>query len=113
MVEIKNSQEKDICTIQVIGEVDAASSIHLYESISEATSNHKKILVNLERLDFMSSAGLGVFSSEIENMKTKGITMVLYGMNDRLKSTFQLLGLDLELKITDTEGEAKQIVDGV
>ena len=69
MVEIKNSLENDIFTIFVIGEVDASSSIHLDESISEATSKHKKIIVNCEQLEYISSAGLGVFMSYIDVFK--------------------------------------------
>ena len=68
MVEIKNSLENDIFTIYVIGEVDASSSIHLDESISEATSKHKKIIVNCEQLEYISSAGLGVFMSYINDL---------------------------------------------
>ena len=113
MVEIKNSLKNDIFTIYVIGEVDASSSIHLDESISEATSKYKKILVNCEQLEYISSAGLGVFMSYINDLEEKGIKLVIYGLSDKVKHVFQILGLDQLLKITKSEEEAKGIVNGV
>ena len=113
MVEIRNSLDNDIYTIYVIGEVDASSSIYLDESISEATSKHKKIIVNCEQLDYISSAGLGVFMSYINDMEEKEIKLVIYGLSDKVRHVFQILGLDQLLKITNNEGEAKQLIDGV
>jgi anti-sigma B factor antagonist len=113
MVEIKNSLDNDIYTIHVIGEVDASSSIYLDESISEATNSYTKIMVNCEKLDYISSAGLGVFMSYINDMEEKGITLVIFGLSDKVRHVFQILGLDQLLKITDDEGEAKQLINGV
>jgi anti-sigma B factor antagonist len=113
MVEIKNSLDNDIYTIHVIGEVDASSSIYLDESISEATTKHNKIMVNCQQLDYISSAGLGVFMSYINDMEEKGIKLVIYGLSDKVRHVFQILGLDQLLKITNNEGEAKQIIDEV
>ena len=113
MVEIKNSLENDIFTIYVIGEVDASSSIHLDESINEATSKHKKIIVNCEQLEYISSAGLGVFMSYINDLNEKDIKMVIYGLSEKVLHVFQILGLDQLLKITNNEEEAKGIVNGI
>lgn len=113
MVEIKNSLDNDIYTIHVIGEVDASSSIYLDESISEATNTYTKIMVNCEQLDYISSAGLGVFMSYINDMEEKGISLVIFGLSDKVRHVFQILGLDQLLKITDNEGEAKQLINGV
>ncbi len=113
MVEIKNTLENDIYTIYVIGEVDASSSIHLDESISEATSKYKKIMVNCSELEYISSAGLGVFMSYINDLEKSGIKMVIYGLSDKVKHVFQILGLDQLLKITTSETEAKGIVNGI
>jgi len=113
MVEIKSHLENDIFTIFVIGEVDASSSIYLDESISEATKEHKKILVNCQQLEYISSAGLGVFMSYINDMEDNGISLVIFGLSDKVKHVFQILGLDQLLKITGSEDEAKRMVNGI
>jgi len=113
MVEIKNDIENDIYRINVKGEIDASSSIHLDQSISEATQSHQKILINCEQLEYISSAGLGVFMSYINELEEKKIKLVIFGLSDKVKHVFQILGLDQLLKITETQEEAKKIVDGV
>jgi len=113
MVEIKSVETNDVNTIYVIGEVDASSSIHLDQSINDATKKYKKILVDCQQLEYISSAGLGVFMSYINDLEENKIRMVIYGLSDKVKHVFQILGLDQLLKITDTEDEAKSLVNGV
>jgi anti-sigma B factor antagonist len=113
MVEIKSSQQNDVCTLVVIGEVDASSSIYLDQSISEATGRCKKILVDCQQLEYISSAGLGVFMSYISDLEEKKIRMVIYGMSEKVKHVFQILGLDQLLKIADSAEEAKSAVNGL
>ena len=94
MVEIKNSWDGEICIINVIGEVDASSSIHLDQSINEAIKKYEKILVNCQELEYISSAGLGVFMSYINDIEERQIKMVLFGLSEKVKHVFQILGLD-------------------
>ena len=51
--------------------------------------------------------------SYINDMEEKDIMLVIYGLSDKVRHVFQILGLDQLLKITDSEGEAKQLVNGV
>lgn len=113
MIEIRNEIEDGICHIIVKGEVDASSSIHLDESINKATQSHKKILINCTELEYISSAGLGVFMSYINELEDKKIRMIIFGLSDKVKHVFQILGLDQLLRITETEEQAKQIVNGI
>ncbi len=113
MIEISSKLEEGIYYIHVKGEVDASSSIHLDESISQATQNHKKILIDCRELEYISSAGLGVFMSYINELEDKDIRLVIYGLSEKVKHVFQILGLDQLLTIKSTEEEAKYIVDGI
>jgi anti-sigma B factor antagonist len=103
----------DILIIHVGGEVDASSSIELDNTLAEAmNSGAKKVLVNCEHLQYISSAGLGVFMSYIEESKQKHIRMVLYGLSEKVLGIFKLLGLHNVLSITQTEEEAKNYGNG-
>jgi|SRR5690606_7024537 len=113
MIEIKNEIDGGWYYIIVKGEVDASSSIHLDESINQATQNHNKILIDCTELEYISSAGLGVFMSYINELEDKKINMILFGLSDKVRHVFQILGLDQLLRITQTEEEAKQLVDGI
>ena len=49
--------------------------------------------------------------SYIEEFKDRGIRMVLFGMNEKVANTFEILGLNELLKIGRDKVEAKQMVN--
>jgi anti-sigma B factor antagonist len=108
MVHIKRLQEEGADIIVPIGEIDASSSIELDLTIAKSVGEgFTKILVDCNSLEYISSAGLGVFMSYIEEFKDKDIKMALFGMNDKVINTFEILGLSELLTIVDTKEEAK------
>ena len=106
MVDIKRINEGDYELLAIVGEIDASSSITLDNAIDEAVkSGNKKFLVDCSNLDYISSAGLGVFMSYIEEFKKEDITFVIYGLNEKVKNVFEILGLDQLLLIHSTKDD--------
>ena len=115
MVNIELLKEDEITIISIIGDVDASSSIHLDEALTKLAEdpNVKYILIDGTHLNYISSAGLGVFMSYIEVFKTKSIQMVLYGLSAKVENVFQILGLDQLLTIAENKKEAKEKINEV
>jgi len=112
MIHIKRLQEDGTDVIVLIGEIDASSSIELDLAIAKSVGEgYTKILVDCSSLEYISSAGLGVFMSYIEEFKDRKITMVLYGMNEKVANTFDILGLNELLKIGKDKVQAKQMAN--
>ncbi|MEO1051335.1 MAG: STAS domain-containing protein [Bacteroidota bacterium] len=112
MVDVKRIQENEFDILMVVGEVDASSSIQLDNAIKEAVeSGGKKFLIDCTHLEYISSAGLGVFMSYIEEIKKHDIKMVIYGLNEKVENVFQILGLDQLLPITENKEKAKTLVN--
>lgn len=112
MVHIKRLQEDGADILAIVGEIDASSSIELDLAIAKSVGEgYTKILVDCGALEYISSAGLGVFMSYIEEFRDKKITMVLYGMKEKVLNTFQILGLADLLQIRPTKQDAKQLVN--
>lgn len=112
MVHIDTTQEELITVLAINGDVDASSSIQLDESLNAAiTDNKGKILVDGTHLNYISSAGLGVFMSYIEDLKTKNINMVIFGLNEKVHNVFEILGLDQLLQIVTTKNEAIDLLN--
>jgi anti-sigma B factor antagonist len=80
------------------------------KSVGEGFS---KILIDCSALEYISSAGLGVFMSYIEECKDRGIKMALFGMSDKVANTFSILGLNELLQIASDKVQAKQMVNGL
>ena len=111
MIHIKRLQEDGVDILVLIGEIDASSSIELDLSIAKSVGEgYSKILVDCTSLDYISSAGLGVFMSYIEEFKDRKINMVLFGMSEKVANTFDILGLTELLRIGKDKVEAKQMV---
>jgi anti-sigma B factor antagonist len=114
MVQIDIIKENDITTLNINGEVDASSSIQLDESLGGIVSNGDPIiLINCGGLNYISSAGLGVFMSYIEDVNAKNIKMALFGLNDKVMNVFEILGLDQLLTIVNTKKEAVSRINEV
>lgn len=112
MIHIKRLQEEGTDIIVLIGEIDASSSIELDLVIAKSVEEgFSKILVDCAALEYISSAGLGVFMSYIEEFKDKNLRMVLFGMNDKVANTFEILGLNELLQIGKDKVEAKKLIN--
>jgi anti-sigma B factor antagonist len=112
MIHIKRLQEEGADVIGLVGEIDASSSIELDLAIAKSVGEgFTRILVDCSALEYISSAGLGVFMSYIEEFKDKNIRMVLFGMNDKVGNTFEILGLNELLHIRKDKSQAKQLIN--
>jgi anti-sigma B factor antagonist len=112
MVHIKRLQENGADIIAVIGEIDASSSIELDLAIAKSVGEgFKKVLVDCHALEYISSAGLGVFMSYIEEFRDKKIQMVLFGLKEKVANTFEILGLADLLHIRESKSEALKLAN--
>ena len=112
MVQIDTIQEDALTTLVINGDVDASSSIQLDESLNAAIeASTGKLLVDGTHLNYISSAGLGVFMSYIEDLNVKNIKMVIFGLNEKVHNVFEILGLDQLLSIVAAKKEALEILN--
>ena len=113
MTEIKTEKQDEVHFIMVKGEIDAGSSIHLDNAIKDAADkDEKKIAIDLSELSYISSAGLGVFISHLDEFESIEVNMVLFGVNESVKEVFSILGLEKLLTITETKEEAIDSLNG-
>ncbi len=107
-MEVKFTEEEKNYIISIDGDLDASSSIKLDKVLAKAIGeNRNPILVDCNHLDYISSPGIGVFTSHLQECESKNINLILYGMNDKVLKVFRILGLDEIIPITKTKDEAK------
>lgn len=112
MVDVGVSFDDKYCLIVIDGEVDASSSIHLDEALQKAfQSEAEKILVDCQGLRYISSAGLGVFMSYIQELEVTDKKLVLFNMSEKVYKVFEILGLHQLLTIVDSQEKAKLVSD--
>jgi anti-sigma B factor antagonist len=106
MIKIDSKVEERFYELKIGGEVDASSSLHLDTALNEALSSNESVLVNLEELDYISSAGLGVFMSHLQDIDADQKKLIIFGMMDKVYQVFEILGLDQLMTIVKTKDEA-------
>ena len=112
MVDVSIRYEEQDCLIAIEGDVDASSSIHLDEALQQAfQSAATKILVDCQGLHYISSAGLGVFMSYIQELDITDKKMALFNMSEKVYKVFEILGLHQLLTIVDSQEKAKLVTN--
>ena len=110
MMEEFNIKEKNIGEISILyleGFLDAHTSGTL-ENAFEKLINDKRsrVIVNFEKLTYISSAGLGVFMAYIENMRNNNGDIKLCNMSDKIFNIFDMLGFPVLFEIFKKEDSA-------
>lgn len=105
-MEIKEQVHDQFVTLAPSGDLDANSSIYLDEVITRLIdSDQVNIHIDASGIDYISSAGLGVFVSHLEDLTLKNGRFVLTRAKANVLDVFKLLGLDQLENLTIVETE--------
>lgn len=86
------------------GELDAHTASQLEEALQQLIRNKQaNIIVNFNDLEYIASAGLGVFMAYIEDVRSIGGDIKLTNMNNKVYNVFDLLGFPTLYDILDDE----------
>jgi len=99
--------DNNISVIKVGGYIDTTTSAELEHSLeSLLKSQSHNIIIDLANVDYISSAGWGIFISEIKGIREKGGDLKLVSMIPDVYEVFELLEFHYILKAFDTLEEA-------
>lgn len=95
--------------LELSGELDAHTASQLENSLKSLIEKDKhNIIVNCSDLEYIASAGLGVFMAYIEDVRSLGGDIKLTDMNDKVYNVFDLLGFPTLYDILENEEDAIQ-----
>ena len=98
---------KGIVVIKLSGLVDSANSHLLEERLSELIEEgYVKLVFDLSDIDYISSAGWGIFVSEMKGIRARNGDLKLSGMAPDVRDVFELLEFDSLLTPYDSVSEA-------
>lgn len=104
---IAKRQINDVSVLDISGELDAHTASQLENSLKALIDEQRfNIIVNCSRLEYIASAGLGVFMAYIEDVRSLGGDIKLSNMTERVYNVFDLLGFPTLYDILDDESEA-------
>jgi anti-sigma B factor antagonist len=94
--------------IMVEGEVDVYTAPQLREKLLPLCHGGSQITVDLSRVDYIDSTGLGVLIGAYKAQRATGGRLILTGMNSRLMRIFKITGLHEIIDIEDKVQEDGQ-----
>ena len=90
---VGRSREGDISILALQGYLDAHTAPHFEKAIQEEYEGGRfRIIVNCAGLTYISSAGLGVFMSFIEDVRASGGDIKICSVTDTVFQVFEILG---------------------
>ncbi len=102
--EVNFRYENELVFLDIAGFLDAHTAPDFENALKNAIlDGNKRIIVNFKRLDYISSAGLGVFMAFIEDLRKDNGDIKLAEMSDKVFSVFDLLGFPMLFDIDSDE----------
>jgi anti-sigma B factor antagonist len=93
--------------LEIGGEIDVYTAPRLRERLVEmVAAGEKHIVVDLGRVEFLDSTGLGVLVGAHRRLRTSGGSLTLVFAHERLLKIFRITGLDTVFVIHSTVEEA-------
>lgn len=91
-MEIKEKSEGGIIILKISGEIDGSNVGDFEKALRHAAGRTDRLVLDLEDLEYVSSAGLRAFLIIQKEMKKAEHTMTIKNVNDEVMGIFMVTG---------------------
>lgn len=107
-LDIQDERHGDVCVFTLAGEVDVYTAPKLKEVLVAAIeSGCAKVLVDMDKVSFIDSSGLGVLVSALRRARERDGGVRLVCSRDGILKIFRITGLDKVFPIFSDRAEAQ------
>jgi anti-sigma B factor antagonist len=100
-------ERRDEATVVVLrGDLDVATAPDLRETLVEVIDEGARIVIDMQAVEFLDSAGLGILVGGLKRARARGGDLELVCSNSEVLKPLELTGLDREFTIHDRRGAA-------
>ncbi len=106
-MEINRREVGDIVIFDINGEIDLYNAPEIKEKIKDELNKNKvNVIINLDRVSYIDSSGIGVLISSLSNLKKIGGALKLINVYASVRKVFELTKLTSFFDIYDNESDA-------
>jgi anti-anti-sigma factor len=106
-MQISTRDSYGVTVVDMEGSLDTTTSGEIGDALVALVKDGKsKILLNLKKLDYISSAGLRAILVAAKLLQNSGGEMRMSTPNDTVRSIMDVSGFNSMLKLDDTEADA-------
>ena len=99
-LDISGETRDGVRVVAVSGRIGVASAPRLAAALAEEVKGgHARILVALDRVEYMSSAGLLALQKAAARAREEGVVFALSGLSEPVRLAFELAGVLSEFTI--------------
>jgi len=106
-MELRVESHQNVDVLRIAGRLDLVSSSTLKDAIRQQLSDRRSFLVvNLEKVDFINSSGLGALISALKDVRLSNGRLVLCLLSPYVDEIFTITGLKKVFDAYETQDEA-------
>lgn len=108
-LDIKSDRNNDVCAVTLEGEIDVYTAPRLKEElVSVVESGCHNVVVDMEKVGFIDSSGLGVLVSALRRARERDGVVRIVCTRDNILKIFRITGLDKVFPIYSDAAEARK-----
>jgi anti-sigma B factor antagonist len=112
-MEIAAEKIGSVAVAQIpVEELDASNTAEFKRDVAAVLESNTHLVLDLGRLRFIDSSGLGAMLSCLRQLTAKGGELKLCGMSRQVRATFELVRMHRIFDIFDTCEQAVQAFQG-
>jgi anti-sigma B factor antagonist len=108
-LDIKSERAEDVCVLVLEGEIDVYTAPHLKEELVSAVEyGCANVVVDMEKVGFIDSSGLGVLVSALRRARERDGVVRIVCTRENILKIFRITGLDKVFPIYARLDDARQ-----
>lgn len=96
---IETEKREETLILRPNGRLDTDTAPQLAEALDSMPEGIRDLQIDMEKLEYVTSAGLRVLLAAMKKMKAGGGSMTVYGANDAVMEVFQITGFKKHMDI--------------
>ena len=96
-MEINRKRDRERLVLKLSGRLDTNTAPELLKAVEEETDGVKELRFDLEKLEYISSAGLRVLLAAYKKMQTADGEMTVSNAGEDVREVFKITGFDRTL----------------
>ncbi|MHC4946667.1 MAG: STAS domain-containing protein [Planctomycetota bacterium] len=106
-IEVNTEIRDDATIVRPQGEIDLSRSPSLRHHLDQAQDRGPgKLIVDLGEVPYMDSSGVATLVEAMQVARRRGSRLILCGMQERVKSIFEIARLDMVFTIVESMEDA-------
>ena len=111
-MKVHAEREDGVLVARAVGRVDGANALEFQNALRAAIGEEDDVILDLEGLSYVSSAGLRVFLLVAKELGKRSRRFSVCSLSDSIDKVFTISGFDRVIQAHGTQAEARAAYTG-